>query len=650
MPIITLKEIHISFGPEVIFDNLSLRLYPHEKVGLVGPNGSGKTTLLKMILGSLEPDMGQIKKRKSAKTAYLPQEPLFSGNKTVLEELHSSAEGILMLQRQLNTAARDISRHKGSELKAAMRQYDRLTTEFELAGGYDYEKKIKETTAGLGLYQQHYELKTSQLSGGQLSRLGLAKVLLTEANLLLLDEPTNHLDWEATLWLEKYLKNYRGAALIVSHDRFLLDRLVSKIVEINQKKTNVYPGNYSNYKAEKAKRDLELGRQYQERVEFIRRTRDFIARNKDQEGMRKVARGRKTQLEKLLKYDPDFLEQPKHNKELKFEFSAVQYKSRRMDTILNCQNLTKRFDDVTLFENMSFELFTGQKLGIIGPNGMGKTTLLKLALGREKPTSGTVKIKDNLSIGYLDQAGIELNPDNSVIEELASTAKDVSNEKLRGILGAFQFSGDDVFKQVAELSGGERNRLALCKLVQAAPELLVLDEPTNHLDIPAIEALEDALANYEGTVIVVSHDRFLLDKVAERILVLGTDKFGNKSAGKFELVTGSISDYARLVEARLARENQDRKAGGAKKNKRPKIAAGKTMITPPRLRKFNSWSIEKIEEVIEETEQQIKILQERFGEEQICKNPNLLNELRKEFEDKQQYLNLLWQAYENRDK
>lgn len=646
MPIVTSKDIHISFGSKVIFDKLELQLYPGEKVGLVGPNGCGKTTLLNIIHGTVEPDIGETKKSKNLKIGYLTQEPNFRDDKTVLEELHAGAEAILALQRKLEASAGNISRASSGESKAAMRQYERLSAEFELAGGYEYETRIKEITAGIGLDERYYRLKTSQLSGGELSRLGLAKVLLSSANLLLLDEPTNHLDWEATVWLERFLKNYKGAAVIVSHDRFLLDRLVCKIIEISDRKAAVFSGNYSTYKCEKEKQNLELQRRYQKRLKFVEKTRDFIARNKDQEGMRKVARGRKKRLNRTLHQDADFLERPKQEKELNFKFAEVENKAKRIDTILGCEKLTKQFDSVRLFEDLSFELFRGERLGIIGPNGVGKTTLLKLALRQIEPSSGKIEFKKNLSTGYLDQAGAELNPDNSVLEEASlATAGDLSSENLRSRLGAFLFSGDDVFKKVGDLSGGERSRLALCKLVLAEPEVLVLDEPTNHLDIPSTEALENALQNYKGTIIAVSHDRFFLDKVVNKLLVLGTDEFGKKAVGRFELIEGPFSRYAELLEERAGSQNEKEKGSKAAKPKRPKRQKQKK-TTPPELRQFNGWSIERIEDAIFETEEQLESLHERFGDEKTYKTPRLLAELQKEFEEKQQHLNLLYQAHE----
>jgi ATP-binding cassette subfamily F protein 3 len=628
------------FDSQVIFDQLDLRIYPAEKIGLVGSNGCGKTTLLKLILGILQADAGDVQQRKNIKIGYLPQEPVFSGEKTLFEELHSSAKEILGLQQRMHEAAEALSHFSGDELHSAMEQYERLSREFEIAGGYRYETKIKEIAAGLGLQEIHYSLKTTQLSGGQLSRLGLAKVLLANANLLLLDEPTNHLDWDATLWLEKFLRNFEGAALIVSHDRFLLDRLVSKIVEIRNRKATVFTGNYSTYRQEKEKRDLELERQYEQRAEFVEKTRDFIVRNINRKGTKNVAQGRQTRLDSLLKKNPDFLEKPTYTRELSFKFAEVET-SKRIDTVVISKNLSKSFGELKLFENLSFELFTGQRMGIIGPNGMGKTTLLKLALGQIEPTAGTIGIKPSLTIGYLDQAGAELDPENTVLEEALTVIPEMPAEQMRRRLGAFLFVKDDAFKKVSELSGGERNRLALCKLVLSEPEVLILDEPTNHLDIPSIEALENALQDYTGTIIAISHDRFFLDRIAKRLIVLGADELGKTAPGKFEFIDGTFRQYTELLEQRASEKETDKQAAPKKsKQDKPK------KTTPPELKQFNGWKVEKIEQTIEQTEAKIKELHESFADEKVYKDYKLLAQVQAEAKEKEQYLELLYRFYE----
>jgi ATP-binding cassette subfamily F protein 3 len=641
MSLINLKEIYVQFGSQIIFERLDLKLFPAEKVGLVGPNGCGKTTLLRLILGTLPPDAGQVHQRKNLKIAYLPQEPVFSGDKTVLEELHDAAGEILALQKKLHQSAESLSALSGSELKYEMQRYDRLSAEFEIIGGFRYETKIREIASGLGFAEKHYSLKTSRLSGGQLSRLGLAKVLMADADLLLLDEPTNHLDWDSTLWLEKFLKNSPAAALIVSHDRFLLDKLVCKIAEISDRKVKVHTGNYSTYRHEKEKHDLQLQRQYQQRLELIEDTREFYVRNINRKGTKGVARGRQNRLDKMLRENPGFLEKPMRSRELNFKFADVENRGKP-SIVINCENLTMRFANLTLFENLSFELLTGQRIGIIGPNGMGKTTLLKLALGQIPPASGRISLKKTLSVGYLDQAGQQLNSDNTVLEEASAILPDMLPEQIRKRLGAFLFTKDDVFKKVTDLSGGERNRLALCKLVLSAPQILILDEPTNHLDIPSIEALETALADYAGTIIVVSHDRFFLDKIAARLIVLGADDLGKTSPGKFELIPGSFSRYSELLEQRALEQQaapQTVKPGHHRQDK-PKKS------TPPELRQFNIWPVEKIERTIEETEREIQEIHASFNDEKVYKDYKMLAKVQSELNEKQQYLDLLYRAYE----
>jgi ATP-binding cassette subfamily F protein 3 len=645
MAIVSLNDVHIAFGARVVFDKLALKLYPREKVALVGPNGCGKTTLLRLIVSEQHPDIGAIHTRKNLRFGYLPQEPRFDDSRTVIQELHAADADILEIQDEIHALAETISTLSGTELKQAMKKYDALLSRFDARGGYSYENRIKEVAAGLGLDARLYGVKTGELSGGQKARLGLAKVLLSDAELLLLDEPTNHLDFDGTMWLEEYLKKFGGAVVIVSHDRFLLDRLVTKTIEIRNRSATVYPGNYTNYRKEKQKRELEFEREYQKRLEFVEHTRDFIARNKDQEGMRKVARGRKKQLNDLLKAQPDFLAKPVCEKELNFAFAEVEQKSQRAQVVLGCKNLTKKYDSLVLFDGLSLEVLTGHRLGIIGANGTGKTTLLKLALRQEQPSAGETTLKKNLSVGYLDQTGAELNDENTVLDEAATVVPDLLPGQVRSKLGAFLFGGDEVFKKVGQLSGGERNRLALCKLVLSAPEVLILDEPTNHLDIPSIEALEEALQNYTGTVIVVSHDRFFLDRTVDKLLVLGVDSLGNRKEGGFELVIGSFSRYAELLKQRRTQQQDI----DARKSKPKEVATHKPQVTtPPELLQFAMWSYERLEEAVEHTEREITELTERFGDTAIYKNPQQVAELRRRLDDRKKHLELLYRAYERK--
>jgi len=649
MAVVTLSDIHVAFGPEVVLDKLNLQLHPGEKVGMVGANGSGKSTILRLIIGEIEPDMGSVSKQKALNIGYLSQETTFSGNRTVTEEMHAGVEHILKLQREIHAVSGEMESLAGSELKATMKKYDRLCHDFEIAGGYAYEIRILKTLAGLGFEPELHYVKTSALSGGQLSRLGLAQVLMLDTDLLLLDEPTNHLDLQATEWLEKFLAGYNGAAVIISHDRSLLDKVACKIIEVENRQARVWNGNYSNYVQSKQTERLQQEREHIRRVEMVERTLDFIARNKDQEGMRGTARGRKTRLKRLLKENPDFLDKPTSQKTINFSFRKTDRKS---DLVLRCEGLSKSFGDLTLFENLTFDILNGQRIGITGPNGTGKSTFLRLALGQLEPTKGSIRMGRNLRVGYLDQHGDVLDPSMSVLDEALDTNPNLSSEQVRNRLGAFLFTGDDVFKKCGDLSGGQRNRLMLCKLVLADPDVLVMDEPTNHLDIASREVLEAALEDYAGTMIVVSHDRYFIDRIVDNLIVIGLDELGSRCLGKTEFIDAkpAYSYYASLVNKRI--ETQQRKlqsrAAGTRK-RRPASAGSKPRSrTPEELKRFNKYSIEQIEELIIELEQELAGMKERFGDEMVYKNPEQLAELQQSYDAKTAELELLYRAYERR--
>ena len=652
MAIVTLQDVHRAFGPEVVLDELNLQLHEGEKVGMVGANGSGKSTILKLITGQIAPDMGRVVKKKGLRIGYLPQEATFSGERTVLQEMHAGVEHLLRLQEAIESVSHEMESLTGAELKAKMKQYDRLSHDFELAGGYDYEIRIQATLEGMGFEPELHHAKTTALSGGQLSRLGLAQVLMLKTDLLLLDEPTNHLDLQATEWLERFLASYRGAAVVISHDRYLLDRVAAKIIEVENRQAKVWNGNYSNYVETRERVRLQQEREHTRRAEMVERTLDFIARNKDQEGMRGTARGRKTRLNRLLKENPDFLEKPNQQKTISFSFAKTDHKS---DLVLRCEDLGKSFDELTLFEGLTFDVLRGERLGITGPNGTGKTTLVKLALGRLEPSAGTVRVGSNLRVGYLDQHGDVLDPDKSVLDEAWSASPELVPEQVRNRLGAFLFTGDDVYKLCGELSGGQRSRLMLCKLVLSEPDVLVMDEPTNHLDIASREMLEAALDDYTGTIIAVSHDRYFLDRVADKLLVVGTDELGQRCLGKTEFVGGTpaYTVYASLVRKRVEAEQEKQKQAQAKAAKRqspisnPQSPIG-TSRTPEELKRFNKYSVEQIEEMILQLEHELDEMKERFGDEAVYKNPDRLAELQESYAAQQTELDLLYRAYDRR--
>jgi ATP-binding cassette subfamily F protein 3 len=383
---------------------------------------------------------------------------------------------------------------------------------------------------------------------------------------------------------------------------------------------------------------------------MVERTLDFIARNKDQEGMRKTARGRKTRLNRLLKENPDFLEKPTSLKTISFSFGKID---RASDLVLRCEEMGKSFGELTLFENLSFDVLSGERLGITGPNGTGKSTLLRLALGQIEPSAGSIRMGKNLRIGYLDQHGDVLDPSRSVLDEALSVNPGLSSEQVRNRLGAFLFTGDDVFKLCGDLSGGQRNRLMLCRLVLAEPNVLVMDEPTNHLDIASREMLETALTAYTGTMIVVSHDRYFLDRIIDKLIVIGTDELGHRCIGKTEFIDIKpvYSYYASLVCKRMESRQQKLKSrSGGPRKRRPASAESKPRIrTPKELKRFNKYSIEQLEELIMALEQELADMKERFGEATIYKNPEQLAQLQQIYDATTTELNLLYKAYERRE-
>ncbi len=650
LAIVVLQDIHKSFGPEVVLDHLDLQLHAGEKVGMVGANGSGKTTILNLITGQITPDIGRVIRQKGLRIGYLPQEATFSGERTVMEEMHAGVEHLLRLQQAIHDASHEMESLAGADLQAKMRQYDRLCHEFEIAGGYEYETRIQMTLAAIGLEPELHHAKTSALSGGQLSRLGLAQVLMLETDLLLLDEPTNHLDLQATEWLERFLANYRGGAVLISHDRYLLDRVACKIIEVENRQAHVWSGNYSTYVQTRDTVRLQQQREYTRRAEMIERTRDFIARNKDQEGMRGTARGRKIRLKRLLKENPDFLDRPVEQRTIQFSFAETDGGS---DLVIRCEGMSKSFGELTLFENLTFDILRGERLGITGPNGTGKTTLVKLALGQMEPSAGSIRMGPSLRIGYLDQHGEVLDPARNVLDEAWSANPELVPEQVRHRLGAFLFTGDDVFKLCGELSGGQRSRLMLCKLVLSEPDVLVMDEPTNHLDIASREMLETALDDYTGTIIAVSHDRYFLDRIVDKLLVIGTDELGSRRLGKAEFINASpaYSVYASVVRQRLDAQREAQEAQrktedkGRKTNGQPGAPERKT---PEELKRFNKYSIDQLEDMILRIEHELEGMKQRFGDAEVYRNPDRFAELQQEYDARQAELDLLYRAYDRR--
>jgi ATP-binding cassette subfamily F protein 3 len=639
MALVSLRNITKSYGPKIVLENVTLDIQRGEKAGLIGANGAGKTTVFRLILAEVRPDVGTVTKTRGLRVGYLPQEPTLEASASVISEVGSVFDDVRSLETQMHQLSEEMARHHDSgDLDDVMAEYDQVRARFEAAGGYAYRTRINEVLGGLGLTPRDCELSVSALSGGQKCRAALAQLLLQDTDLLLLDEPTNHLDIDATRWLEKWLAGYPGSAIIISHDRYLLDRVITKTIEVEDRSVTVYGCDYSNYAEAKRTRLLQAVREYTKQREWLEHQREYIARTKSVKATAKQARGRRWYIERM-EHDGKVLDKPRAlRKRMRLEFNRAD---RGGDMVLRCEDVHKRYDDVILFAGLNLEVTRGQKVGIIGPNGCGKTTLLKMALGQAEPDAGRVRLFENLTIGYYDQEHDGLNLDGTVIDELQALRPECSQQQVRSFLGSFLFSGDDVFKRIGELSGGEQSRVLLAMLVWSAPHVLILDEPTNHLDIPSKEVLEEALRAFEGTVIVVSHDRYLLDRVIDRLVLMHGD-------GQCEVSAGNYSQYVRRQEEAAARDSAEsseehvRARHGQRGRRRTKHAAASELSSP-----WARKSLSDLEAIIMETEERIAALEDQFTNEDVYRDADRARSLRAEYDRLRTDLEEMNQLWEN---
>lgn len=519
-------HVHKAYGGNEVLRGVTFQINPREHVGLVGRNGAGKTTIFRLLTRREETDQGEVVLLKGLRTGLLEQQPVFEGLRSVGDEALSVFTELRAMEDEITRLEHAMSDATGGTLDEVMHSYSYLRHAYEIAGGFSYHSRADAVLAGLGFSEDDLARPAEQLSGGQKARLALAKLLLSEPDVLLLDEPTNHLDVNAVEWLEDFLSEYKQAFVIISHDRFLLDRTANRIIEVESGRANVYSGNYSAYTKQREERRLAQSREYEEQQELIERTEEFIRRNIAGQKT-KQAKSRRKMLEKL-----DRVEAVRDERIGDFRLQSV---ARAGDNVLAVSDLSIGYGTNVLTRGISFLLRRGERLGIIGPNGAGKTTFLKTIVGGLEPIEGGLTWGANIDIDYFDQELSTLDPGSIVIEEIAAVAPRVSAGELRSYLAKFLFTGDDIFKPVAVLSGGEQSRLALAKLIYSRANVLVMDEPTNHLDIPSREALEGALAEYTGTVVMVSHDRYFLDKLATEIL--------HFEDGAATYHNGSYSDY-----------------------------------------------------------------------------------------------------------
>ena len=551
MAILTAAHVSLAFGGHQVLDGASFTLQEGEHVGLVGRNGTGKSTLLKLCagIGSLKADAGQVQLARGATVGYLTQDPDLDPEQTLIEAARTAFAHLEALHQQAEALAHEMAEADGESLDRLMKQYEQLEQQIETAGGYSVEHQVEATLHGLGLDDSLFNVRVRDLSGGQKGRLALAKLLLAHPQVLLLDEPTNHLDIAGREWLEQFLKDYNGAVVLISHDRWLLDRVVSKIYELSNGKLEEYPGNYQQYREQRAERQLALSRAYERQQVKIRQEQAYIDRYRAGQRARQ-AKGREKRLERFKRDEQ--LERPI---ELEAMNMVLNEPARCSDVVISAEGLTKGYEDNPLFSGFDLSLKRGERIGIIGPNGAGKTTLVHCLLGRMEPDAGRTRVGSGVSVGYYRQLHDDVDPNLTVVDYLRRFVPNGTEQEARDLAGAFLFSGIEQDKTLGMLSGGERSRARLAGLVAGGHNLLVLDEPTNHLDIPSAERLEDALRRFcrigerrqekAGTLILITHDRMLLEDLVDQLVVFDGE-------GNCRLFHGSYSEYRAAQRAEAA--------------------------------------------------------------------------------------------------
>ena len=632
--ILTATNISKSFGSNEIIKDANFLVNEHEKVAIVGINGAGKTTLLKILTGEEHADSGNVILAKDAKLGYLRQINNVDSKLSIIDELYTVIEHILSMEKRMLDMQEQMQHLSGEALEELYSSYTALTHNYELMDGYAAKSKVTGILKGLGFNENEFDRKINTLSGGQKTRVFLAKLLLEEPDIILLDEPTNHLDLRSIEWLESYLLNYKGAVIIVSHDRYFLDKIVSKVIDIENSVVTMYSGNYSDFSAKKQMLMDAKMKEYLNQQQEIRHQEAVISKLKqfNREKSIKRAESRQKQLEKIER-----VEAPQthiENMRLSLDISKESGKD-----VLSVNNLSKSFDEKHLFSNINFEIKRGEKVAIIGDNGTGKTTLLKIINGLLSPDSGEVIYGSNVVIAYYDQEHQVLHMDKTLFDEISDTYPEMTNTQIRNILAAFLFTGEDVYKKIGDLSGGERGRVSLVKLMLSKANFLLLDEPTNHLDILSKDVLESALNSFPGTICYVSHDRYFINKTATRIL----DLTGNR-------LLNYIGNYDYYIEKREAVEGAANLISNESKEKSVEISDSKQEWlenkTAQAQKKKLSNALNKCEKEIEKLEEKLGLIDEEFSNPEISSNVGKLMELQKEKSSLEEKLEKLMNEWE----
>lgn len=665
--ILSCSNICKSFGENDILKQVSFHIEDHEKAAIVGINGAGKSTLLKVLIGKLNADDGVVTWAKGASIGYLAQHQDLEGAETIYDALLEVKKPVIQMEARIRSLELEMKSASGDELETKLSEYSRLNHEFEMADGYSYQSEITGVLKGLGFTEDEFSKPITALSGGQKTRVSLGKLLLTKPDILLLDEPTNHLDMESIAWLETYLRNYSGAVIIVAHDRYFLDRVVTKIIELDMGHCTVFSGNYSAYSDKKAMlRDAAI-RAYLNQQQEIRHQEAVIAKLKsfNREKSIKRAESREKMLDKIERLEKPT--QANDSMDIRLEPDVVSG-----NDVLTVTDLSKSFHTQTLFTNVDFEIKRGERVAIIGNNGTGKTTLLKIINGIIPADSGQIRLGSKVHIGYYDQEHQVLHMDKTLFQEIQDTYPNMNNTQIRNTLAAFLFTGDDVFKLIRDLSGGERGRVSLAKLMLSDANFLLLDEPTNHLDITSKEILESALNRYTGTVLYVSHDRYFINRTATRILDLTDGSFINY-IGNYDYYLEKKEDVEAAFAARQMAEAGNNRTAGANGTQAQSVSAVSGVSSASsqapmtasaagsladgkmdwkaqkeeqaRLRKRQN-ELKKVEDKIHELETRDGEIDELLSQEDVYTDVSRLMELNKEKESIQKELEVLYEKWE----
>ncbi|MFH6685154.1 ABC-F family ATP-binding cassette domain-containing protein [Bacillus amyloliquefaciens] len=636
MMILQINQLSKSFGADPILNNIKLEVRSRDRIAIVGRNGAGKSTLLKIIAGHLSYEKGELIKPKELTMGYLAQHTGMESQLTIKEELLSVFDFLKAMEKEMRSIEEKMATAAPAELETLMKTYDRLQQDFKNKGGYQYEADVRSVLHGLGFGKFDDSVKVQSLSGGQKTRLALGKLLLTQPDLLILDEPTNHLDIDTLTWLEHYLQGYSGAILIVSHDRYFLDKVVSQVYEVSRTESKKYLGNYSAYLEQKAKqyeKDLKL---YEKQQDEIAKLQDFVDRNLARASTTKRAQSRRKQLERM-----DVMAKPLGDeKSAAFRFEITKQSG---NDVLRVQDVSISYDgQPPLLKNLTFGVTRGESAALVGPNGIGKSTLLKTIMNTLSPESGSISYGSNVTIGYYDQEQAELTSSKRVLDELWDEYPDMPEKEIRTCLGNFLFSGDDVLKPVRSLSGGEKARVALAKLMLQKANFLILDEPTNHLDLDSKEVLENALIDYPGTLLFVSHDRYFINRIATRVLELSQDH-AEEYLGDYDYYTEKKAQQLELEEMKRQEKEQAQPAGKVKQDTKRTYEEEKEWKKKERQRLRR---IEEIEAAVSSAEEKISANEELLCDPEVYQDHEKVQTIHAENEALNQELEQLLAEWE----